>query len=95
MRQNFNRKCTKGDLELPNQVIAQTELKLEEDAVFFHKLILLGPQLSGKPPADKQRHSQSGKALRKARVAEGAPRNTIRVRTDHRRQARDSGQKMI
>lgn len=67
MRQNFNRKCTRGDEELPSQVTAQTDLKLEEDAVFFHRLILLRvwPQLSGKLPADKQRHSQSGKALGK------------------------------
>lgn len=93
MRQNFNRKCTKGDLELPNQVIAQTDLKLEEDAVFFHRLILLGPQLNGKLPADKQRQSQSRKALRKTRVAGGAPWNTISVSMDHRKQARDSGRK--
>lgn len=67
MRQNFNRKCTRGDEELPSQVTAQPDLKLEEDAVFFHRLILLRvwPQLSGKLPADKQRHSQSGKALGK------------------------------
>lgn len=98
MRQNFNRKCTRGDEELPSQVTAQTDLKLEEDAVFFHRLILLRvwPQLSGKLPADKQRHSQSGKALGKKREwLGGAPRNTISVSTDLRRQARDSGQKMI
>lgn len=39
--------------------------------------------------------ARAEKLWEKTRVAGGAPRNTISVRTDRRRQARDSGQKMI